>query len=135
MKKILTIIIIILVSSCSEKVIEPPENLIPKNKMIDILYDLAIINAAKSTNVKVLEEHGLDPMNYIYEKYAIDSLQFVRSDNYYASLPLEYEAIYTTLESRLKETREKAVESRKHSEEEQKKQREQLKKISQDTLP
>ncbi len=35
--------------SCGEEVIEKPINLIPKEKMIDILYDLAIINAAKSS--------------------------------------------------------------------------------------
>ena len=135
MRRLLILTLIPLVFSCGEKVIEPPEDLIPRDKMIDILYDLAIINAAKSTDIKVLEMHELEPMAYIYEKHAVDSLQFVRSDLYYASLPLQYEGIYIEVESRLKEIREETIQDRKHSEEEQKKQREELIKNDQDSLP
>jgi hypothetical protein len=48
-------------------------------------------------------------MGYIYDKYGIDSLQFVKSDTYYASIPTVYESIYTKVKDRL-EKREKFFE-------------------------
>lgn len=98
--------------SCNEKVVEPPENLIAKEKMINILYDLAIINAGKATDPQVLEGLELEPMQFIYDKYGIDSVQFVTSDLYYASLPLEYEKIYKALEARLELEKERIEKER-----------------------
>lgn len=95
--------------SCAEKVVEEPDNLIPKEKMIDILHDLAILNATKSTVGAKLDETGIDVMGFLYKKYQIDSTQFSESDLYYASLPLEYQAIYTEVETRL-DKRQKAME-------------------------
>ena len=87
--------------ACSEEVIEKPENLIPKDQMVEILYDLAIINSAKKSNPSYLTERGIEAMPFIYRRYDIDSLQFVQSDIYYASRPSEYEEIYSILEARL----------------------------------
>ncbi|WP_245545061.1 DUF4296 domain-containing protein [Flagellimonas ruestringensis] len=92
----------ILLLSCAEKVVEEPENLIPKEKMTEILHDLAILNAAKSGAAKKFEESGIDIMEFLYKKYGIDSTQFSQSDLYYASLPLEYQTIYKQVEARLK---------------------------------
>lgn len=93
--------------SCNEEVIEKPENLIPKEQMTEIYYDLAIIAAAKKINPIHLEKYEFETMHYIYKKYGIDSIQFVKSDIYYASIPMEYEAMYKTIEERLEE--EKSV--------------------------
>ena len=102
MHKLYTFFLIICLISCDEKLIEKPDDLIPEDKMVEVLKDLAIVNAAKLTNVTVLQDNGVDPMSYIFEKYDIDSLQFVESDNYYASLPRgEYERIYKKVESKL----------------------------------
>lgn len=94
---------IMLLVSCAEKVITPPENLIPKEKMTNILYDLALLNAAESTNPEALKGNSIEMMPYLFEKYAIDSVQFSESDLYYASVPLEYEDIYKTLQARLED--------------------------------
>lgn len=118
MKRWLLSIIVPLLVCCGEKVIEPPENLIPRNKMTDIVYDLALINAAKSTNPKVLEDHLIEPMQYIYEKYAIDSIQFVKSDVYYASIPEEYAAIYENVSIRLEKEKKEIEDVRKKKNEE-----------------
>ena len=93
--------------SCNEKTIEKPENLIPKKQMVEIIYDLAIINAAKKTNSIYLVDNNIEAMPFIYERYGIDSLQFVKSDIYYASIPAEYEAMYKIVEARIE--REKSV--------------------------
>ena len=112
MRKIFFLILTIsALFSCGEEVIEKPINLIPKEKMIDILYDLAIINAAKSSGPKVMDNMNFEPMEYIYNKYQIDSIQFVTSDLYYASLPLEYEDIYKNLENRITKEKERFIKS------------------------
>ncbi len=87
--------------SCAEKLVEKPDNLIPKEKMVEILNDMAILNAAKSTDIAILRNHNIEAMKYIYSKYEIDSVQFVESDFYYASLPKEYEAIYLGVEAKI----------------------------------
>ena len=92
---------IIVVAGCNEKVIEKPEDLIARDKMVDILFDLSLINAGKAINPSVMEEYQIDPMSYIYTKYEIDSAQFAKSDLYYAAIPLEYEAMYKALDERL----------------------------------
>lgn len=101
MKKAFILAIFTWLTSCSEKLLEKPENLIARDKMVEVLKDLAIINAAKTTNSAKLREKNIDPMAYIFEKYSIDSVQFVESDKYYASLPVQYESIYKEVESRL----------------------------------
>ena len=102
MKRVLySFLMLSLVISCNEKVIEKPENLIPRDKMVDILFDMALINAGKAIDPNVMEQNQVEPMSYVYTKYEIDSAQFVSSDLYYAAIPLEYEAIYKALEERL----------------------------------
>lgn len=98
--------------------VEEPENLIPKEKMTDILYDLAILNATKSSFSSVFEKTGIDIMEFLYEKYDIDSIQFAESDLYYASVPLEYQSIYEDIDARIerrKEAMEKATTRRNDS--------------------
>jgi|SRR6056297_960317 len=99
----IAILVLFIVCSCGEKLIQEPDNLIPEDKMVQILKDMAIVNAAKSTNMGILKDNDVEPTSYVFEKYEIDSLQFVESDRYYASLPLKYEAIFTEVEAQLEE--------------------------------
>ncbi|MCM4150699.1 DUF4296 domain-containing protein [Arenibacter sp. N53] len=92
-----------LLLSCNEKVVEKPENLIPEDKMATILYDISLLNAGKIINESILNEYEIEPMGYIYTKYGIDSIQFVGSDTYYASIPTVYESIYTKVKEKLEE--------------------------------
>ncbi len=107
MKKLTYILVLMMILGCNEKTIEKPENLISKDQMAEILYDLAVINAAKKTNPWRLSDRSIELMPFIYQKHGIDSVQFVQSDIYYASIPEEYETIYQVVEARLE--REKAV--------------------------
>lgn len=118
MRKIFLLITFVSLFSCGEEVIDKPVNLISKEKMIDILYDMAIINSAKTNAPKVMEDRNFEPMQFIYNKYEIDSIQFVSSDLYYASKPLEYEDIYKNIEARIKKEKdgfEKSKEKKKDS--------------------
>ena len=84
-----------------------PDNLISKNKMIDIITDISLVNAAKGVNKKLIEGNGINPANYIYEKHDIDSIQFAESNNYYAYDVKGYEKIYISVKQRLEKEKKK----------------------------
>ena len=100
-----------LMMGCAEEVVKKPENLIPKEKMADILNDLAILNASTSAASNKFEDSGINIMEFLYKKYGIDSVQFSQSDLYYASVPLEYQSIYENIDAKLEE-RTKIMEER-----------------------
>ena len=55
--------------------IEKPKKLIEKDKMVDILYDIALLEAIKSQNVN----GGISSKKsneFLFKKYKIDSLQW-----------------------------------------------------------
>ena len=95
MKPFRILIFVLLFISCQnvEKVKEP-ENLIPEAKMAEVLTDLSILNSAKNYNKRILEETGLKPAEYLYEKHGIDSLQLAQSNEYYAKNYDRLESIY-----------------------------------------
>lgn len=101
MKRGALVLIVLLLVSCAEKLIEKPENLISEDKMADVLYDMSILIAAKNTSKTLLQEKGIDIMDYLYNKYDIDSVQFVESDLYYAANTVVYEALYEKVKTRL----------------------------------
>lgn len=83
-------ILVITLVGCSDK----PKNLIPKNKMVNILIDARFISSATGINRTSMEAYGANLDTYIYDKYGIDSLQFVESSNYYAENVKVYEEIF-----------------------------------------
>ncbi|NMH87035.1 DUF4296 domain-containing protein [Flavivirga algicola] len=78
-----------------------PDNLISKEKMVDILIDAKIIASASSANRKIMEEHGVKLNSYVYTKHQIDSLQFALSNDYYAFHVKDYEEIYEKVKDSL----------------------------------
>lgn len=97
-----------LILCCNDKVnIEKPDNLISKDKMSDILYDLYVINSAKGVNRKVLEANDVVPETYVLNKYSIDSTQFADSNTYYAFKTEDYNAIVDRVKRRLEKDKEK----------------------------
>ena len=101
-KEILFFIFISLILSCKEAVVKKPENLIEKEVMVDVMYDLALLEAMKYQSPNALETHKTNPDEYIYKKYKIDSAQFVQSNMYYASDYKGYKDMYDQINSRLK---------------------------------
>jgi hypothetical protein len=95
MKKISIILLtFFLIVACKKTILEAPKNLIEEDKMIDILYDISILEAIKISQPTSLQTKGIDPKTYIYKKYKIDSLQFAKSDQYYASDLKVYSKMY-----------------------------------------
>lgn len=108
MKKLFVYILVsFFVLSCND-IDKPkkPDNLLSKNDMIDIITDINLVNAAKGTDKKILENKGINPEKYIFEKYNIDSIQFAENNNYYAYDVKEYEDIYLKVKQRLESQRE-----------------------------
>ena len=100
-KGVLFFILISLIFSCKEEVVKKPENLIEKEIMVDVMYDLALLEAIKYQSPNALQAHKINPDEYIYKKYKIDSAQFVQSNMYYASDYKEYKKMYDQINSRL----------------------------------
>jgi len=104
MFKNLTVIMVLclLVISCNGNGRpKKPDNLISKDKMSEVLYDLYVINAAKGVNRKLLEASGFMPETYVLTKHSIDSLQFADSNMYYAFDTDVYEVIVADVKERL----------------------------------
>lgn len=97
------VLVLVLLAGCKEKLIEPPADLIPQDRMTEMLYDLAVLNGIKSTNQSLLKNYEIETMPYLYEKYEVDSVQFVLSDQYYASMPQVYQSIYQEVQQRLED--------------------------------
>lgn len=93
--------------SCKEEVIAKPDRLIAKDKMIEIMYDIAILEGIKYQNPSSLDSNQINSASYIYGKYKIDSIQLAQSNVYYASDYVEYKNMYDELIKRIE--RKKAV--------------------------
>ena len=107
MKKLLLILSLgILFAHCNSNPIEKPKDLISKEVMVDILYDLYLTNTLNSSDSKYLLDRGITPAKYIYTKYKVDSLQFSRSDRYYAADVEDYEKLYKNVTLKLLKEKE-----------------------------
>jgi hypothetical protein len=86
---------------------EKPENLIQEDKMVEVLVDVHLFNSGKSYNRMPLQQTGLTPHQFVYEKHGIDSLQYEKSNAYYGADLNKYAAIHarakTILENRKSE--------------------------------
>lgn len=90
----------------SNTIIKKPENLIPKNQMVDLLTDMLI--AAGAENIKNIDlERNVNYFPLVFEKYGIDSTRFKESNHYYTSQIDDYEKILKKVDERLKAMKEK----------------------------
>lgn len=63
---------------------EKPDNLIPEDKMVNLITDLLKLDASESFSKAEFEKRNVTTKELIFEKYNIDSLQFTESSEYYA---------------------------------------------------
>lgn len=94
-----------LLISCNSNPVEKPNDLLDKEQMVNILYDLYLVNAMKSEHTNFLKEHNITPANYIFNKYKVDSLRFSQSDRYYAADPEAYEKLYQKVAEKLQKNK------------------------------
>jgi hypothetical protein len=102
MKKIILLLSLLIIGACSNKnEIPKPAKPIDKEVMENILYDLALLQALKSYSPEKLTKNNIDSKNYIYQKYKIDSLQFVENNKYFASDIEAYKLMFENVSNRL----------------------------------
>ncbi|WP_432411932.1 DUF4296 domain-containing protein [Rasiella sp. SM2506] len=80
---------------------EKPENLIPENTMVEILAEVYLGNAARSIDNTTMRRKGVKIDSFLFKKYNIDSLQFAKSNAYYAADLDMYNAIFQKIELKL----------------------------------
>jgi hypothetical protein len=100
------IFIYFLVSCSGNKKPDKPENLISKEKMVNVLIDMSLLSSAKGINKSKIENNGIMPESYVYKKHNIDSLQFVDSNAYYTYNLDEYQDIIKKVTDSLNKLRE-----------------------------
>lgn len=101
---------------------EKPKNLIPKDKMVDILLEIRLMSSATGVNQSVLYNNGVSSHNYIYKKFGIDSTQLAKSNDYYAFYVDDYDEIYDRVQDTLQALKQKYDALRAEEEEERKRQ-------------
>ncbi|MEO0060241.1 MAG: hypothetical protein RLZZ312_1888 [Bacteroidota bacterium] len=97
----LFLLVSVVLFACKNPPIEKPSNLINQDKMIDVLYDVAILEAIKVSNPGSLRTRGINSKTYIYKKFKIDSIQFAKSDKYYAADIKQYGKMYQEVIDRI----------------------------------
>ncbi|HEU0135725.1 MAG TPA: DUF4296 domain-containing protein [Flavobacterium sp.] len=108
MKKLTAFCSLILFLACGSPAVEKPDNLIEEEVMVNIFYDLAVMDAIKSHSPLSLSSRAIVPDIYIYKKYKIDSLQFAKSNQYYAADIEKYKKIYVKVGERLEANKAQA---------------------------
>ena len=110
MKKAILLALLML-SSCAQVEEAPPENLIGEEKMADLIFELAVLDAAKGFVSKDQKERiDLDADSF-YQFHNIDSAQFTISNAYYAKQPKAYLRIVNMAKTKLDEFEKNMEES------------------------
>ena len=101
MRKVLLLIFSIVIVSCSKNPVPKPDNFLDDEVMTDILFDIAILQAANGTMSYRLAEHDIEVNSFIYKKYNIDSVTYYQNQKYYASNTRKYKKMYQEVIKRL----------------------------------
>lgn len=102
MKNFVFIILVLFLSvSCKKELVKKPAKLIEKEKMMNIIYDLTLLEAIKYQQPLSLDSVESSPKKFIFKKYKVDSLQFAKSNIYYASDYDGYKEMYDVINARL----------------------------------
>lgn len=108
MKKGISLLAILALLGCKEDLVEKPDLLIEKSKMMDIMYDLALLEAIKYQNPAVLDSNQIRPKQFIYKKYKIDSLQLAQNNRYYAADYKSYKVMFESVVKRIESEKKRA---------------------------
>ena len=110
MKKAILLALLML-SSCAQVEEVPPENLIGEEKMADLIFELAVLDAAKGFVPKDQEGGIVLDADSFYQFHNIDSTQFTSSNAYYAKQPKAYLRIVSLAKTKLEEFEKNMIEN------------------------
>ncbi|WP_337967558.1 DUF4296 domain-containing protein [uncultured Flavobacterium sp.] len=98
---ILIVLVLFLSVSCKKELVKQPAKLIERGKMIDIMYDLSLLEAIKYQNPMSVDSNETNPTKFILQKYKVDSLQFAQNNMYYAADYERYKDMFDEISKRL----------------------------------
>jgi hypothetical protein len=101
MKKTIGLLVVLFFWACSNKPVPKPDQLLDEEVMENILFDLSILQATQSSMPNRLDEKGINPETFIYEKYKIDSTTYYQNKLYYASNTKKYKKIHKRVTDRV----------------------------------
>ncbi len=109
MKKLLLpfLVLFLVMFGCKDAAVSQPDKLIDENQMVDMIYDLSLLDAMKSQNPNQLKYPTAT--EFLQKKYQIDSLTFVKNSQYYASDVKNYKKLYEKVKARLAEESQKST--------------------------
>lgn len=103
MKKAIYLSIVLAIFACSENPVKKPKVLLDEETMENIIFDVAILQAAKANSLDVLQANNIDSKNFIYKKYKIDSTIFHQNNRYYAGNIRKHKHMHKRVLARLEE--------------------------------
>ncbi|WP_051604345.1 DUF4296 domain-containing protein [Flavobacterium sasangense] len=103
MKQILFLLVSLLVLSCTNNPVPKPDNLLDEEVMVDIIFDISILQAADGSMPYKLMEYNVEMDKYILDKYKIDSTTYRQNQKYYAANARKYKKIYKKVIERLEQ--------------------------------
>ena len=104
-KNYIFIVLITLTISCKQET--KPNHLIEKEVMVNIMYDLSILQALRYQNPTSIDSFQINARDFVYKKYRIDSLQFAQSNVYYSNNNEQYKEMFNQVAGRI--NKEKAA--------------------------
>ena len=108
----LVIAALLLTACTSNTILKKPDDLIPKDQMVDLITDLVLAEGGK--NIRSIEmERNTNFFPLVFEKYNVDSAQFQASNYYYTSRIDDYDEILAAVNLRLKTMQEEYMQLRK----------------------
>ncbi len=103
MKHLFFFVGIFFLVSCSNNPTPKPDNLLDEEVMVDIIFDISILQSADGAYTYKLAEANIEIDQYLFDKYKIDSTTYSQNQRYYASDPKKYKKIYKKVIEKLEQ--------------------------------
>jgi len=103
MKRLILLIgVVLFYTACSQN--KTPDNLIEREKMLDVLVDIQLTDAylGQVYNPDTSKMQAHSRYNYVFKKFGIDSAIFTNSLRYYSKNPAELDSMYSLVADSLK---------------------------------
>lgn len=95
-------LLVLCIASCAEEFVEKPEPLLDKETMVDVYYEIAMLNSIRTIVPGELQKYQLESMPYVYAKFEIDSVTLMENTAYYVSRTDEFTEIYDSVLARVR---------------------------------
>jgi hypothetical protein len=100
-------VIVIMLTSCSETPVKKPEKLLQENRMVEMLIDIhlaeAAFNVRRHRDSLVERSSSADFYYSILQKHSVQDTVFEQSLVFYASQPRKFEKMYRQVMNQLSE--------------------------------